>query len=529
MPLPTRAAPAWRARLAVLPVRWLALALLVGLAALFYGPFLSHLPEGLHAWAQADRLALAINFYDFGFDFWHPRTSSYASIGGITGVEFPVQAYLAALGGLVFGRGAIGPLFRLLDVGVMVLGFWYLFRLVHERTGNFAAALVPAAFLLSSPTYAFYAGSFLPDPVSLSLTFVGYYYWLRFFREVRFRHLILALAVLTLAGLIKTTSALHLGAVVGITLVWAFLEPTLLAPRQRRWLLGLVVASFAAIGLMLKHNDTLNTTYQSQQFLSALQPIETAERYHEVWTGFYRNWLLEYATHLMYWTLLVALALVLAFGRRNLRRDQLPLTLLVLAAGVISQVFFKLMGAQFNVHDYYVICSFGPPTVLALALAMVNLGRLPGHLVRPAVTIGLLGLAGVLLASGYRRLGRRFSDDYLPFSQYYTHAWMRGGAEQLRQLKVPSQARILVLGDEAPNLSLVYFDRRGLAWSPDLGSLNKQVLLTRMAADSLNYLVLPPPAYDRLGPARSSLFADFDLLAERPNVVLRRRDLHYPW
>jgi hypothetical protein len=95
---------------AYLPTRvahWAALGIFVVLSLVFYAPFLRYMPEGLHAWAQADRLALAINFYDFGFDFWHPRTSSLTSIGGITGVELPLPAYLAALGGVVFGRGAI--------------------------------------------------------------------------------------------------------------------------------------------------------------------------------------------------------------------------------------------------------------------------------------------------------------------------------------------------------------------------------------------------------------------------------------
>ncbi|MFC7669639.1 hypothetical protein ACFQT0_21420 [Hymenobacter humi] len=118
--------------------------LVVGAA--LYAPYLTELPGGIHAWAQADRLALALNYYDYGFDFFTPRTSNLASIGGITGVEFPLQAYVAALGGVVFGRSRIGLLFRLLDVAVVLLGFYYLFRLVFERTGHFVAGLVPGLF-----------------------------------------------------------------------------------------------------------------------------------------------------------------------------------------------------------------------------------------------------------------------------------------------------------------------------------------------------------------------------------------------
>jgi hypothetical protein len=429
--------------------QWAALGIFVVLSLVFYGPFLGRLPEGLHAWAQADRLALALNFYDFGFDFWHPRTSSLNSIGGITGVELPLPAYLAALGGRVFGRGAISVVFRLIDVAITVLGFWYLFRIVFERTHSFVAALVPAAFLLCSPTYAFYAGTYLPDPVSLSLSFVGYYYWLRFFDTGVFRNLVVAIAVLTLASLLKTTTALYLAAIVGITMLWATQQSELLSSRQRQWLLVLVGVAFGLQALLMRHNQALNTTYASLQFLAELRPITDAETSHRVWTHLWREWFAEFATHTMYRVLAVCALLLLVFGRANLRRANLPLTLLVLGGVGIAYVFFQLMGAQFDVHDYYMICSFAPPAVLLLVLALLNLGRYQGR-VRYAINLGLGVLVVVLLASGYKRLHRRYSDDYPPFSLYYTHHWMRGGADLLRQLHVPATARVLVLDDPAP-------------------------------------------------------------------------------
>jgi len=486
------------------------------------------MPEGLHAWAQADRLALALNFYDFGFDFWHPRTSSLSSIGGVTGVEFPLQAYLAALGGLVAGRGAISPVFRLLDVAVAVVGFWYLFRIVYERTSNFVLALVPGAFLLSAPTYAFYAGTYLPDPVSLSLTFVGYYYWLRFFDSEKFGHLVTALVILTVASLLKTTSALFMAAVAGITMLWAYQQPTLLTGRQRWQLLVVIAVSFGSLVLFVKHNEQLNTTYNSAQFLAETRPITTAEMGHRVWVNVYRDWLREYATRTMYGMLAASALLVLWCWRADLRRPYLPLTLLLLAAGAIAYVFSKVMGSQFEVHDYYIICSFVPPAVLLLVLALLHVGRAQGWQ-RTATTVALGGLVLVLLGSGYKRLGRRFSDDYQPFSLYYTHGWMRGGADLLQRLAVPATARVLVLDDPAPNLGLVYFDRRGLTWQPELNGLHSATLLDKMAADSLNYLIMSPMAYGKLAPEHAALDTDFALLAQQPAVVLRRRNLARSW
>ncbi|MBF9235839.1 glycosyltransferase family 39 protein [Hymenobacter sp. BT683] len=501
--------------------------LFVVVAAVYYLPYLHALPTGIHTWAQSDRLSLALNFYDYGLPFLTPRTSSLVSIGGVTGVEFPIQAYLAALGGVVFGRNSIVPLFRLLDVAMTVTGFFYLFRLVFERTNHFVAGLVPGAFLLASPFYAFYAGSFLPDPFSLSLSFIGYYYWFRFFENRQFPDLRLALLVLTLAGLVKTTTALHLGAVVGITLLWAFLEPALLLPRHRRHFLLWAGVGFGAIVAFFLHNQYLNNTYRSWQFLSSINPILDPETQHDIVQSVRTNWLAEYATTTQYRTLAVCGGLLLVFLRPNLRR-YLPLTLLLLASVVIAYLFVQLMGSSLGVHDYYLICSFIPPAVLLLVLALLNVGKYTGP-VRYATSVGLAALVLFLGATGYKRLNRRMSDDYPPFSQYYTHLWMRGGAEQLQRAGVPQTATILVI-NEAVNTGQVYFDRRGVAWQPgEMGEITAEECLNRMAADSLDYLVMPPAVYAQLAPQHAAFAAGFEQVGREPGVVLRRRDRRRPW
>ena len=505
----------------------LAALLLIVVAAICYGPYLNDLPTGIHTWAQSDRLSLAINFYDYGFHFFTPRTSSLVSIGGITGVEFPLPAYVAALGGLVFGRSSIVPLFRLLNVAVAVLGFYYLFRLIYERTGHFVAGLVPAAFLLASPFFAFYAGSFIPDPVSLSLSFVGYYYWLRFFDKRHFPDMLRALMVLTLAGLLKTTTAMHLGAVAGITVLWAYFEPDLLLPRQRWQLLVGAGAGVGVIVLFFLHNQNLNDTYRSWQFRASTNPIHGPEEWHELWQSVRTTWRGEYATRTQYRSLAVCAVLLVVFLRPNLRR-YLPLTLLLLASVAIAYVFVQLMGSGLSVHDYHLICSFIPPAVLLLVLGLLNISRFTGP-TRYVTSLGLGVLALFLVVSGYQRLHRRMSDDYLPFSKYYTHLWMRGGAEEMRRAGVPAAANILVV-NEALNTGQVYFDRRGLAWQPrNIGAVTADDFLNRMAADSLDYLVMPPAVYAQLAPQHAALAASFETVGQEPAIILRRRNVRRPW
>ena len=490
---------------------------------LVFGPFLWTMPEGFHVWPQTDRLALATNFYDFGFDFWHPRTSSLQSIGGITGVEFPVQPYLAAMGGLLFGRGNIVAVFRALDAGAAILGCWFLFRIVFERTGSFAAGLLPGAFLLTAPTYIFYAGSTLPDPFSLSLTFVGYYYWLRYFDERHFADLLGALAVLTLASLIKTTCGLHLVAVASITLLYAFLEPDRLTPRQRVQLLATLAAGVALIVGFYFHNAQLNATYQSQQFLAAAMPPEGIETWHEYLRVFKGSWIDEYFTRTQYRIFFAGAALCLVLGRRSWRQAR-PLLLLLLASVAIGFLFYQLMGGQLAVHDYYMICSFLPPVVLSVVLALVLVSpTVQASRLRQALTVGLLLLAVYLVRSGVRQYAGRMSDDHPPASLYYTHRWMRGGAALLQRAGVLPRARVLVLGDYSPNMALVYFDRRGRNMATYLPDTKVAQVVEYMSAFGLEYVIMQPADYARLSLEQTAMKEAFAPVLERPVAVLRLR------
>ena len=395
-------------------------------------------------------------------------------------------------------------------------------------SGNFVAGLVPGAFLLASPFFAFYAGNFLPDPFSLSLSFIGYYYGLRFFDERRFADLRRALLLLTLAGLVKTTTALHFGAVAGLVALWAFLEPALLLPRQRWQLLGLISLGFGAIIGVLLRNQYLNATYLSWQFLSAANPVTSPQMTHEVLQSIRRTLINEYATHTQYRMLAACGVLFVVFLRANLRR-YLPLTLLLLASLLIAYVFTQLMGAALGVHDYYMICAFGPPALLLLTLGLLNLGRFAGP-ARYVTALGFGVLIFFLVANGYKRLHRRMSDDYLPFSPFYTHFWMRGGAKEMQQAGVPETATIFVVNERSANIAQVYFDRRGVTWYPQsLPAVTAEDLLNGMAPDKLEYAVMAPAAYATLAPQHAALAAAFETVGQYPAVILRRRDLHRPW
>lgn len=495
-------------------------------ALVYYWPSLGWLPRGIHEWAQADRLALAISFYDHGMNFFRPQTLSLTSVDGVVGVEFPIIPYLAALGAQVLGRGAIVPLYRLLTIGIAWLAYYYLFRLVFERTRQFAAALVPGAFLAVSPVFAYYAGNFLPDPASAALVVVGTYYLLRFRPGQGFGSLAGAVGVLTLATLIKVSAGIYLGAALGTVLLWGYLQPAALTLRQRWLLLLLAGASLGAVLGYTLFNRYLNATYQSGLFLAKARPFDSEEHYQLVLRRIRELWSHEYFIPFQYQILLASVLVCLLSLRRIVRTEWVWLAQLALAT-VGSLVFFRLMGAQFFDHDYYVLASFWPGLVLLVALATTQLAlRLAAtpRLVRQV----LFGAALVaLLVPGLRQYRTRMGDTYLPFSDYYTYKWMQGGAAQLAAAHVPAQATILVIGEDSPNLSLVYFDRRGLVWKPDLNQLPTSAVLTKMTEVGLDYLVMRQGVFQNLLQQHPDLPAAFGPVASTPQYVVLKR-LHAP-
>gem|GEM_PF-6485780 len=501
------------------------------MAAMLYSPYLHTMPEGIHVWPQADRLSLAINFYDGGFNFWYPRTSSFSpgpfsSIGGVNGVEFPIQPYLAALCGLVVGRDNILPSFRLLDAAMAVVGFWYLFRLVFERTSSFGAGLLPGAMLLASPTFIAYAGSTIPDPFSLSLTFIGFYYWLRYFGpRQRFGDLPLALGILSLAALIKTTCVLHLLAVAGITLLYAYFEPLRFTTRQRLLLLAALGAGLGVVLVFYLHNQWLNSTYRAEQFLAAPMPVVPIETWHTLNMRFFDLWRYEYLSRTDYGILGICVLVSLGLVRRSWRQFR-QLLLLLLATLGGGYLFYQVLGPQISIHDYYIICSYLPSVLLVVVLALALLGSLPmlqakwpHHLFSASLVV----LSGYLAHSSFAKLAGRMSDYYPPASVGYTHRWMRGGANYLRQAGVPAQARVILLGDYGPNTGLVYFDRRGETWLNWVPDMPIAALEERMSADSLQYVIMPAEVYAQFAPRRAELLEAFVPVLEQPVAVLRRR------
>src|SRR5690606_19204050 len=90
---------------------------------------MSEYPSYVHAWTQSDRMGLAMNFQEKGFDFFHPSTYNLLTKDGVTQVDFPIHDYLAAAISSFFNSDLVFT-FRFYNLIYSLIGLFFFFRLV---------------------------------------------------------------------------------------------------------------------------------------------------------------------------------------------------------------------------------------------------------------------------------------------------------------------------------------------------------------------------------------------------------------
>lgn len=458
----------------------------------YYGDIIDKLPFGYHDWAQSDRLALAVNFYDNGMDFFHPATQNLNSKEGIVGVEFPIQAYVAAGIAHLSGRDSISTVFRLLDILIAVTGLYFLFRAVFNATRDFAFSMFMPVFIFASPVYAFYSGNYLPDPAAASICFIAFYCLLEAIRLSRFQLLIAAILLATLATLIKASTASCL-----LGIVCFGLYQTAFKVRNRKQLLYILLTAGLCAALILgniAYIRYLNKKYDSYLFLSQIRPFESGKEFVYFIENYFKNFLVhEYLMQAQY----PILFLLLGFGgyalarHRSLRPYGWPIPILLLSAIGIFWLFSK----QYEVHDYYFISTFLPVIAYCGIVSVIGIHR---ELFEGTNLKGMragLACAAVItfFFADYQTSLRMHMEQY--FDQDYAFRWMPNGKALLEALKIPANEKIVVADSEPPNLGLIYFDRKGYNipkdWNAEAEGIRKfmderNVRTVVMKSDRLN-------------------------------------------
>lgn len=443
--------------------------LFVIISCIRYHDFLFELPYGLHEEAQADRLALAIQFYDDGMNFFKPRTYNMAAEDRIVAAEFPIHSYTAAAIAKIFGREYINTIYRLLTLVIVYAGLLALFLTAFKATKDRIVSLFVPFFLFCSPVFAYYACTAMPDAAAVGICFIGFYFFYSWLSSHRLSDLRKAIIFFTLATLIKTT----LGIVLLAGMSYAFLNIMLLPKGNYKkdiWkVIGLFVISLSVILAYYIYNQYLISRYHGYVFVLRVLPFENWEEVKLYFTYSLRHtYINEYFIVPQYpFLLLLLISGSIAMYMNKHRRNWLFFFVILFTGTTITTFLF---GHQLIHHDYYFVSMWMPAltiTLLAYVIELRNtINTAKGALLLNSAVFATLV---ILIVFAHSFLASRITlEDYRypGIKNALRSNWMHDGAKKLEELGIGRDSTIFVLDEGPANTALVYFDRKGMNTPP---------------------------------------------------------------
>ncbi len=314
--------------------------------------YIKERPCSIHASAQCQRASVALNYYKVDMNFFKPRILRYGGDNGITGVEFPVIYYTAAVLYKIFGYHDF--YLRIVSLIIISTGLVFLYLLIGLFIRNAVLTTIITVSVILSPVLMYYGPNFMPDAPSLGFTIIGWYFFFKFIRGSRKRDINLFATFAALGALVKAVSAMSFFVVIGL-LVFDLIkkfrnQDGSLVFKDRKIILTRVFLGLMSVVLWYLYARWLSGQGGGQAFAMAPRMVETIEDYNYVIT-FLKNWIFQYFAYETY-VLLGAAALFSIIAFKKVNKFLLALTVLYGCAGA-SYVF--LFFFQFAHHDYYFI------------------------------------------------------------------------------------------------------------------------------------------------------------------------------
>lgn len=486
--------------------------LFIYLLLLFYYEFKT-LPHGIHEWAQADRLALAYGYYDNGLNFLYPMTLSQVSLQGITGVEFPIQAYLTAIFAQLFGRESIHIIFKIVNFSILYIGLIFIFKQTFIISKHFWTAILPIIILLSSPVLLNYSFFYLPDGIASIISIIGCLYYLRIWMYGDENKRVTALVLLTLAFCMKTSLGIYWIAFVSLDFIFLMKAKVGYLIRMKRILLYALFVIFPI--LFFLYNQHLNSTYQSALFLMQFKPLNF-DSLKFVLGRMIQLWSREYFVFPVY--IYFIIMTVFLFNKKKVVHRYLFYPLIgLLLLGII--VVFILMGQQFIDHDYYFIGIFIPfifILFLVHGLSFSDYYTSSFKYIHSFLYVAFLYLT-------YSHIQQRNAAEYLPFSEWYRSPWYEGAEEKLTKLNISKEEKVACVSESAPNLSLVYMNRKGFVFAPEWWGNDFNYLTNLSNEYGFNFIVSAKDYWIKNVINNQRNYENFQLIFEDEKLVVLRK------
>ena len=419
-------------------------------------------PQSIHQWRQADCLSITLNYYQDHNAFLQPAIHNLGPDGsGKTISEFPIVYYMVAQLFKIFGFHEF--IYRLINLLIFFCGLFALFKIFENTLKDSFFAIVLPLFLFTSPMLVYYANNFLMNSTALSLAFIGLYFFSKFFREAKNKHLYLMAFFFALSGLLKITSLLSFVAIFGIFVIELFNIKLLgnrkifQQPKQQIFpLLGVFLIQL----IWYSYSKSYNAKYNSGIFLIGILPvwdlsthqIQETLRFiieHLKWDYFRRE------TELIF---LIMWLVLFIFYKKTHKVLLFLISLITIGVFLFIILFFQAL----KDHDYYTLdmAVLIPVIILTFFIFIKdNFKKLFDSLLFKIVVLFFL-IHNVDFAR--RRMNDRYSslgwqnENYIKNVKVFEEL-----TPYIRSLGITKDDKVLSLSDQSINISLYLMNQKG--------------------------------------------------------------------
>ncbi len=306
-------------------------------------------PSSLHQWRQADALSMTKNYFEERMNIFDPKLHFQGSVQGKAVGEFPGLYYLNACIWKITGENYLS--FRLLNLIIVFIGLFSLFKLSFLILKDLFLALFIPFFLFSSPLFGYYSNNFLVNLPAVCLMFTGWYYFYRYHVEKSNKTIIISSLIFSLGVLLRPTMLMGILPIYFIL----FLEFINVLGRKiinksKYNILFLLTPLFLLLSWIFisKNYNKKNGSYY---FLTTFRPYWETINKLDVWKGFIKVVLPElYNSYIIFFILLSFLTIIVFWKKANKY-------LLIFTVCIFLEIlaFVLLWYNNLSVHDYYLI------------------------------------------------------------------------------------------------------------------------------------------------------------------------------
>ncbi len=323
-------------------------------------------PQSFHNWRQCDGASLALNYYQEGMHFFRPQTHMLYSDDLTTGYtapsEIPILYYFVAILYKIFGYHEF--IFRALNLLIFYIGLFYLFRLADLILGDILYATVVTVLVFSAPVLVYYANNFMPNTVALSFSFIGWYYFYKYYLNKGigdFAKMVLFFGIASCMKITELTGPVIAGGLLVLDRIGIIKADLQL--RKNFWLkAGMLSSIFLFVFGWVIYAKHYNALHSSTQFSTGAYPLwelskDTIEFiFHKMDVIWFR----EYYYPATFWFMIGCLvSTVVLWKRSNIILRWVSLAMAI-AFFAFSILWFDALGD----HDYFYIGFYVLPAML---------------------------------------------------------------------------------------------------------------------------------------------------------------------